>query len=162
MIKNCIQIWASKKTSLTVLTVGLFLLWPSATHARLGGNLGVGFIAGQPSGINGKLWLGETTAIDGTLGFNVFENEISLNADYLWHDFELIRIPQGQMPLYYGMGLWTVIQNHGAFGVRGVVGVEYLFPTAPLDAFFEIAPGISILPGTDFHAEAGIGMRYFF
>lgn len=138
------------------------LLLPAQGQARLGGDMGVGFIAGTHSGIDGKIWMGENNALDLALGYNTFDNWLSLNADYLWHEFNLIRIPKGQMPLFYGMGLWAAVANHGAIGVRGVVGLEYLFPSAPFDAFVELAPGISVLPSTDFGFDAGIGMRYFF
>jgi hypothetical protein len=130
--------------------------------ARTGGDLGVGFVAGNPTGLSGKIWLGETNALDLTMGLNVREDWLSLNADYLWHDFGLFSVPQGQLPLFYGMGVWAAVANRGAIGVRGVIGIEYLFSNAPLDAFFEICPGISVLPETDFGFDAGIGMRYFF
>lgn len=142
------------------LAVALFL--PVSGQARQGGDVGVGFIAGKPAGLDAKIWMGENNALDLILGYNAFDNWISLNADYLWHDFGLFEIPSGQLPLFYGMGLWAAIANHGAIGVRGVVGIEYLFPKAPLDAFFELAPGISVLPSTEFGIDAGIGMRYFF
>ncbi len=141
-----------------MLMIGLAL--PS--QARTGGDMGVGFIAGNPSGLSGKIWLGETNALDLTLGLNVLENWLALNADYLWHEFGLIPVPQGKLPVFYGMGVWAALANHGGIGVRGVVGIEYLFPNAPLDAFFEICPGISVLPGTHFGADVGLGMRYFF
>lgn len=140
----------------------LLVFLPTQSQARLGGDLGLGFVAGSPSGLSGKIWLNQTNALDCALGINVFENWLSLNADYLWHDFSLIQIPRGQLPLFYGMGIWAAVANHGAIGVRGVVGLEYLFPTAPLDAFIEICPGISVLPGTSLSAGGGVGMRYFF
>ncbi len=138
------------------------LLLPASGHARLGGNMGVGFVAGKPSGLSSKIWLNDNNALDLTLGYNVFDNWLGLNADYLWHEFDLFRVPKGQLPLFYGMGLWAAVANHGAIGVRGVVGIEYLFPSAPFDAFFELAPGISVLPSTDLNFDAGLGMRYFF
>jgi hypothetical protein len=135
---------------------------PLNGHARQGGNLGLGFIAGNPSGLSGKLWLGEANALDFIVGFDLVDDHISLNADYVWHEFGLIPVNRGQMPLYYGMGLWTSVARHAAFGARGVVGIEYIFQNAPLDAFLELAPGTSILPRTRFDVDAGIGMRFFF
>lgn len=135
---------------------------PMQTHARQGGNLGLGFIAGDPSGLSGKLWLSETNAIDFIAGFSVRNDWVFLNADYVWHEFGLIPVSRGQLPLYYGMGIWTSIANHAAIGARGVVGLEYLFANAPLDAFIEIGPGTSILPSTHFDIWGGLGMRFFF
>jgi hypothetical protein len=143
-----------------VLVICLFL--PSQSNAKQGGDVGVGLVIGKPAGLSGKVWLGETNALDLTLGFNVLDDWMSLNADYVWHDFSLFQVPQGSLPLYYGMGIWAAIANHGGVGVRGVVGIDYLFAKAPLDAFFEICPGISIIPGTHVGVDAGLGMRYFF
>lgn len=140
----------------------LLIGWTLPIHARTGGDMGVGFVAGNSSGLSGKIWLGETNALDLTLGLNVLDNWLALNADYLWHEFGLISVPQGKLPVFYGMGVWAALANHGGIGVRGVVGIEYLFPNAPLDAFFEICPGISVLPRTHFGADVGLGMRYFF
>lgn len=142
------------------LAAALFL--PAQGQARLGGDMGVGFIAGVHSGLSSKIWMGDNNALDLGLGYNVYENWLSLNADYLWHEFDIIRVPKGQLPLFYGMGLWAAVANHGAIGVRGVVGLEYLFPSAPFDAFVELAPGISVIPSTNFGFDAGVGMRYFF
>ena len=132
-------------------------------QARQGGNLGLGFIAGDPSGISGKIWLNDQNALDLIAGFNVQEDWISLNADYVWHEFSLFPVRVGQLPLYYGMGVWTAIAKHApALGAHGVVGIEYLFPSAPLDVFLELGPGTSILPSTRFGMSGGLGMRFFF
>jgi hypothetical protein len=130
-------------------------------HTRMGGNFGLGIIAGLPTGVSGKLWLNNTNAVDMILGFG--QNYLEARADYVWHDYNLFPVPSGQLPLYYGMGAGMAISNGGpGLMARGVVGIEYLFPHAPLDAFFELGPGIRFFPGTDLDMTAGIGMRYFF
>ncbi|MDB5104795.1 MAG: hypothetical protein JWP91_2484 [Fibrobacteres bacterium] len=146
---------------------------PAEVQARQGGNFGAGFIAGDPSGLSGKLWLSDVNALDFIAGFSIRNDNydrnnrndrndwLSLNVDYVWHEFGLIQVSQGQMPLYYGMGVWTLIP-YAALGVRGVVGIEYLFPSAPLDVFLEIGPGASILPATGVGLSGGLGMRYYF
>jgi hypothetical protein len=133
------------------------------SHARLGGNLGLGFVAGAPSGISGKLWLNNINAIDMILGFNPYNDYLELRGDYVWHEMNLIPVRAGQMPLYYGMGAGLVISDGGpGLLARGVVGLEYLFPSAPLDVFVELGPGIRIFPATDVDISAGLGMRFFF
>lgn len=148
--------------ALGAFTALALLSAPATVHARLGGNFGAGFIAGDPSGLSGKLWLNDKNALDFSAGFSVQDDWISLGADYVWHEFGLIPVPQGQLPLYYGMGVWTSVARNAAIGARGVVGLEYLFPSAPLDVFVEIGPGASILPSTGFGLSGGLGMRYFF
>jgi hypothetical protein len=146
-----------------IVLLALFMVSAQTkVNAKQGGDLGMGFVGGVPTGVSGKLWLGETNALDFILGMNFLEDWVSLNADYVWHDFSLFEVPQGQLPLYYGMGPWATIATHAAIGIRGVVGIEYLFANAPLDAFFEICPSISVLPGTSFTVDAGLGMRFFF
>ena len=160
-----IQSQFSKKFCLkifVVLLLGLIFCAPKKTEARLGGPLGLGFVAGLPSGISGKYWLNDHNAIDGVIGYNAWDKWLLLNADYVFHEYELIRVPQGQLPLYYGIGAWAAIANHAAIGIHGVVGLDYLFPGAPIDAFIELAPGTSILPGTEFNMGAGVGARFFF
>ncbi len=91
----------------------LLIGWTLPIHARTGGDMGVGFVAGNSSGLSGKIWLGETNALDLTLGLNVLDNWLALNADYLWHEFGLISVPQGKLPVFYGMGVWAALANQG-------------------------------------------------
>lgn len=132
-------------------------------HARKGGDVGVGFIAGDPTGISGKIWLSNTNALDLIAGFSTSSEYIELRADYVWHEFSLFPVKSGQLPLYYGMGLGTAIaRNAPVLSVRGVVGIEYLFATAPLDVFLELGPGAAIIPDSRFDFSGGLGMRFFF
>jgi|SRR5690606_1372600 len=140
----------------------LALALPSSGHARQGGNLGLGIVAGKPSGVSARLWVGNRNTIDFIAGFDIYNDRVSLNADYAWHEFDLFPVRRGQLPLYYGMGVWTSVSNDPSVGARGKVGIAYLFPNAPLDAFFELGPSASILPSTGFGLDAGLGMRFFF
>jgi hypothetical protein len=147
----------------TIASAILIAIAAAPGHARQGGDLGLGFIAGDPSGLSGKIWLGDNNALDLIAGFSAQNDWIRLHADYVWHEFSLFPVRAGQLPLYYGMGLWTAIAKHApALGARGVVGIEYLFPSAPLDVFLELGPGASILPETEFGITGGLGMRFFF
>jgi hypothetical protein len=140
----------------------LALTLPLGGHARQGGNLGLGIVAGNPSGVSSRLWVGNRNSIDFIAGFDLYHDRVSINADYVWHEFGLFPVRRGQLPLYYGMGLWTSVSNDPAMGARGKVGIAYLFPNAPLDAFFELGPSAAILPSTGFGLDAGLGMRFFF
>jgi hypothetical protein len=148
--------------ALCALAAFVLLSVPAPVGARQGGDFGVGVIAGEPSGVSGKLWLNGTNALDFIAGFSIREDWISLNADYVWHDFNIIPVSRGQLPLYYGIGAWTSVSSNAAIGARGVVGIEYLFPNAPLDVFLEIGPGTAILPETHFGLSGGLGMRFYF
>jgi hypothetical protein len=87
---------------------------------------------------------------------------LGVHADYLWHNFGLFKVSKGKLPLYYGLGLSGVLASDFVLGVRGVVGLDYMFKGVPLDLFFEAAPTLNLIPGTDFDVGFGLGMRYFF
>lgn len=148
---------------LTLIAAAWLALAAVPGNARTGGDFGLGFIAGAPSGLSGKYWLNNLNAIDMILGFNPYNDYLELRADYVWHEMDLFPVRAGQLPLYYGMGAGMTVHDGGpGLLARGVVGIEYLFPRAPLDAFFELGPGIRVFPATDFDISAGLGMRFYF
>jgi hypothetical protein len=150
------------KLALCAIAALALLSAPAAVEARQGGQFGAGIVAGDPSGLSGKLWLNDKNALDFIAGFSLQNDWIYVNCDYVWHEFGLIPVNAGQLPLYYGMGVWTSVSNNAAIGARGVVGLEYLFPSAPLDVFVEIGPGAAIIPETHFGLTGGLGMRFYF
>jgi hypothetical protein len=124
---------------------------------------GVGFIAGNPTGISLKGWAGKTTAYDAALAWHLGDNSaLEIHADFLWHNYGLFKVSKGKLPLYYGLGLSGVLVSDFVLGVRGVAGLDYMFKGVPLDLFFEVAPTLNLIPGTDFDVGFGLGMRYFF
>lgn len=127
------------------------------------GNFGLGVVLGEPAGISAKLWLGGTSAIDGTVAWSFAQNPaVSVHADYLFHFFDLITVPEGRLPLYVGIGGAVSISDDPDVGVRVPVGITYLFDAAPLDLFLEIAPILLLFPATTFDFSGGIGIRYYF
>lgn len=157
-----VQSHSLKRSCLFTAALLAMALWPARIEAKQSGDFGLGFIAGDPSGLSGKLWLSPDNALDFLGGFSILDDRISLNVDYVWHEWNLIPVNKGQLPLYYGMGVGTTVASHAFIGVRGVVGLEYLFPNAPLDVFLELGPGAAILPSTEFTMSGGLGMRFFF
>ena len=54
---------------------------------------GIGVILGNPTGFTAKLWTGEKTAIDASLGYQFGNiNSLYLSADFLIHQFNFIQI----------------------------------------------------------------------
>jgi hypothetical protein len=82
--------------------------------------------------------------------------------DYVWHDFELIRVSSGRLPLYYGIGGRAVFSDDPLVGVRIPVGLDYQFANAPIDIFLEIVPILDLIPSTDFDLGGGLGIRFWF
>lgn len=145
------------------LVIGFFAVVVIAGSAAGQGNFGLGIIVGEPTGVSGKLWVSENTAFDGAAAW-AFSDEgaLHLHADYLFHDFDLIDVDKGKLPVYFGIGARVKFENKSKFGVRVPVGIAYLVQDAPIDLFFELVPLLDLVPDTDFAFNAAIGVRYFF
>ncbi len=147
-----------------VIAVASMFLAPSLFAQDKG--LGVGVIIGQPTGFSVKSWLNENNAIDFGLGFSFAKNDsrVHIHADYLWHSFTAIHSTE-KFVLYYGPGLKLKTGKHNedaVLGIRGVLGLEWMARTAPIDVFLEVAPVMELVPGTGFNMDAGFGARYYF
>jgi len=124
---------------------------------------GIGIILGEPTGLSGKLWLTQKTAVDGALAWSLWDGgAVHIHADFLVHNFNLINVSQGQLPLYIGIGPRIKLANDPMLGVRVPFGLAYLFGSAPLDVFLELVPILELIPASDFHFNSAIGIRYFF
>lgn len=124
--------------------------------------VGIGVVLGEPTGLSGKIWTGEKTAIDAALAWSFAgRGFIHMHADLLIHSFA-IDVDQGQLPLYLGIGAKLEIGSSFGAGIRVPLGVAYLFESAPVDAFFELVPVFNMIPATVISLEGGVGIRYFF
>lgn len=144
-----------------VLSLSL-LLFISTINAQNKG-AGLGLIIGEPTGFSFKYWMSSTTAVDAALAWSfVDDGAFHIHADYILHSFDLIRIPEGKMPFYYGIGGRLKTSDDARLGVRVPLGLAYLFQKAPVDIFLEVVPILDLTPKTDFKINAAIGARYFF
>lgn len=124
---------------------------------------GLGLIIGEPTGFSFKYWMSSTSAVDAALAWSFVDNgAFHIHADYLLHSFDLIRVPEGKMPFYYGIGGRLKTTDDARLGVRVPLGLAYLFQKAPVDIFLEVVPILDLTPQTDFRINAAIGARYFF
>jgi hypothetical protein len=146
----------------TVLVIlGVCLLAPALTAQQSG--FGLGVMLGEPTGISAKLWLGQTTALDGVVAWSFVNNPaISVHADYLFHFFDVFSVKEGTIPLYAGIGGMVSIGPEPDVGVRIPFGAAYLFETVPLDIFLEVAPIFLLIPATAFDFSGGLGVRFYF
>jgi hypothetical protein len=88
-----------------------------------------------------------------------------LHGDVLWHDFDLIPVSQGRLPLYFGVGGLVRVRDdnyNNQIGVRAPVGLSYMFDNLPVDVFVEVAPAIDLTPAVRGEVTGGIGIRYWF
>jgi hypothetical protein len=172
----------SIKSILTALTLGAAALTANATPASEG--FGIGVILGSPSGLSLKIPASPANSINVIAGWDLDDNDgrwendeccssFYIGGDYIFYNYNLIRVNQGRMPLYYGPGLNASFWNgpngpndddndNFRIGLRIALGLEYQFATAPFDIFVEIAPGVTVVPATYAYVSAGIGTRFFF
>lgn len=152
-----------------VVSIILLLSFCGQAPAQPGG-FGAGMILGEPTGISFKNWLDYSKALDFAIAWS-FEgdNSLTLHADYLNHNFRLIKVDKGSLPFYYGIGARIKFgdddhpdDDETRFGVRVPLGLAYLFGNVTLDLFAEIVPILELVPETDFILNAAVGIRFFF
>jgi hypothetical protein len=150
-------------TSSSALATNPAYRYPSASDMQ--GRFGVGVIFGEPTGVSLKYFITDTIAVDGGVGWAFHHHtDLHLHSDILWHDFDLIPVPEGKLPLYFGVGVRLKVEDHAddRFGIRVPVGVSYLFERLPIDIFAEIAPVLDLAPSTRGGLTAGVGVRWWF
>ena len=172
---NILKILSALKNFGTIILFFLILSFFNANSAfPQTRQFGAGIIIGEPTGISLKYWLSGESALDLALAWSFSgDDSFHLHGDYLIHNFGLIQIPKGRLPLYYGIG--ARYRSHeekhrrndnrhseNIFGVRVPVGLAYLFADITLDIFLEIVPVVNLIPDTDFNLDFALGARYFF
>ena len=143
--------------------------WPSPIANNYVGRFGAGIILGEPTGASLKYWLNDGMAVDGAVGAS-YDHEAHhdasfyLHGDLLWHNFDLLPVPRGQLPVYVGAGGLVRFRHDedNEVGLRIPVGISYLFDNIPVDIFAEVAPAIDVAPGIRGEIMGGIGARFWF
>jgi hypothetical protein len=124
---------------------------------------GAGIMLGDPTGISLKSWISKTKAWDGGIAWGLGRDDaLYLHGDLLYHKFNFIPVQEGKLPLYYGAGIRLLFAHESHLGVRGVVGLDYMFAGIPLDLFLELAPVLDLVPATELNMNGALGIRYFF
>ena len=113
-------------------------------------NIEAGIAIGRPAGITGKYFVTDTDAVDAGMGFGP---DFMVDFDYLMHNFTALKVSEGEMPFYYGVGL---LFGRDIFCMQLKAGLEYSFETNPLGIFIEAAPAF----GSDFIFQGCVGVRY--
>lgn len=133
-------------------------------------NYELGIEAGSPTGISGKMSLGNNRAVDGLLAFSLVNDYgLNIHSDYLIENAKSFEI-EGPVPLelFYGIGGRFVSVKKGhydgrlGFGPRAPIGIEYNLNNPNIDFFAEVALAFNIFPETNLDLEGGIGIRYRF
>lgn len=132
--------------------------------------VGLGIIIGEPTGISLKSFLSPNTAFDAGFAWSFIDNgSFHIHGDFLVHDYSLLRVSSGRMPVYYGIGGRIKLKNESRgrssdekFGIRIPVGFAYEFPGDKVDMFLEVVPVLDVTPETKVNFNAAVGARYYF
>jgi len=155
----------------------------STSRYTSNGKFGLGIELGAPAGLNGKLFLSPSTALNFGVGW-LYDNYyrdgegVHLYLDHLWHPFAITENPTFKLPFYVGVGgaFWSFRDRrddpryddrYAALGVRVPVGVSFDFNNIPLDVFAQLTLVVDVYfngyrdrfgPGI----LGSVGARYWF
>lgn len=152
-----------RKIVVPLLVVLAALAGPASAQRK---QVGLGFIIGEPTGVDLKIFFDRTNALELALAWSLSDdNDLHIQGDYLWHRYDLINLDnRDEMPLFFGVGGRIILIDHvdDVVGIRFPVGLDYIFANYPFDIFVEIVPILDLAPDTDFDLEGAIGARFWF
>lgn len=125
---------------------------------------GAGIIVGLASGLSLKNWIDSIGAIQIDAFWNFDYGAFGVGVAYLFHNFSLITgVQDSKIPVYFGIKGWGAFSADAAvIGVQVPLGIVWIPRAAPIDVFLQFEPGLSLIPGTRWAYNAGIGIRYYF
>ncbi|MFW5711994.1 MAG: hypothetical protein ACOC7X_00135 [Spirochaetota bacterium] len=125
-------------------------------------NFGLGAVVGEPTGITGKMFLSDNSAVDATLSWSFVKDKLYVHSDYLHHIPGVFGPDVPELLVYTGIGGMIELKEDPEIGVRIPLGLSYTIPDTPLELFFELAPVVLLAPETTVDLTGGLGARYYF
>jgi hypothetical protein len=154
-----------KRIAIIMVLLGLAATLAQPADAKPRGNFGLGIIVGEPTGIDMKWFLNDENAIEAAVAWSTSGNSaVHIQADYLFHFYEWIKVSKGMLPVFFGIGgrFAFVDEGDNSLGIRIPVGLDYEFAGGVVDVFGELVPVLELTPDTDFELEGAIGVRFWF
>ncbi|MBN1897938.1 MAG: DUF3996 domain-containing protein [Spirochaetes bacterium] len=142
---------------LLIALMAVFIISFMGTTAQASNSgTGIGIIIGEPTGLSLKFGNFPVLGIAWS-----FDEYIHLHCDYWLKNAYL----GGPFDWFIGVGGKLLIYESGkddniGLGLRIPIGLQ-LFVVDNLEIFGEVAPGILLIPNTDFDIDAGIGLRFY-
>lgn len=155
------------KKSILIIAAGFIILTFANTAQAQSGDIAVGAIINDPTGLSIKGWVTDDIAIDGALAFNLGDNfsSVYLHSNVLFHSEsvnEKFGVDGSNFDMYYGAGLRLILGDvDDVAGIRFPGGFSYRFEDTPLVTFFEIAPVIDFAPDGRLQFDGAIGARFY-
>ncbi len=156
--------------SLRLAVAGALLLACGAGPCG-GEPLGVGIIAGDPTGLCAKTRLARGGYAAAAVAWTFRSHgAVHLHADYLRHRdlTEAARthldgdVAQARPALHYGLGGQVRAGDQNRASLRLPIGLTGFAPAAPVDFFVELVPLLDLAPATRLDLGAAVGARYYF
>jgi hypothetical protein len=144
----------------SLMILFIFLLSLPAFASKMG----LGISLGNPTGLNGKYWLTEKTAVDAGLAMSFGKHaNFSLHSDYLFHkEGEFYFNDDHPLDLYYGIGARMEFADDIEIGVRLPVGLAHRVENNKADMFAEVAPILDFISRKGLELHILFGARYYF
>lgn len=146
------------------LVFGVFLVvaasaWTQQMETQ---SFAAGVSLGQPTGITVKAGVNGPWAVDAAAAWSLLGNAAYLHGSVLNHFTSLDVLKTGSLWVYAGGR--AAVDFGVKFGLSALVpvGLSYLLDGFPGEIFLEIAPGLRILPATEFDIGGAVGFRYIF
>lgn len=138
----------------------------TSSTVAMAGRFGAGLTFGEPIGASAKYFITDVTAVQGSLGWSFADHsQLYLDAAVTWNDYDLLKVRNGAMPVYIGVGPLLRIKDDGfsnEAGIRVPIGASYFFERMPVEIFAEIGPALDVAPVMRGEITGGIGIRYWF
>lgn len=148
-----------KKAALMIIILGCL----AGLSFGQNGDIGLGIILGEPTGLSAKMWTGKTTALDAGAAWSfVSGGFFQVHGDLLFHNFDLFKVETGKMALYYGFGGRVKFADQTIVSVRVPIGISYQFEKTAIELFLEVVPMLDLVPATEVGISGGAGFRYYF
>lgn len=125
----------------------------------------LGVIAGEPTGLSFRTWLGGQTAFTAAAAWSfVDESALHVHGDLTRRVPGFIDTDSNDIGFYYGLGGLAEFDDNSEdrLAVRAPLGLDFLMESAPIVFFGEIAPVLDVAPDTEVRANGAIGARYVF
>jgi hypothetical protein len=161
---------------LILIVYAVIFISSSYAQSPEGKNFGFGLMVGDPTGLTIKFWTQRSSAIVIDVGGSYFGSP-RIGIDYLWH-FNAFRSNVtklyagfgGALGIGEGKGLYYS-NNEGRFyfrthnglgtGARGVIGVNFIPQSAPLEIFLELGMLVGLTPSFGSAFDSGLGIRFY-
>ena len=156
-----------------VVSAVLLFSTPAAHADAFGKNIGLGPELGSPTGVAMKWFFNGPHSLEAAAGVGFWDKAaFHVHGDYVY-SLRVVSNKELDMDLTPGVG--PFIQFHEAGKKHGPVDLGFRVPFgldfmvkhfaaqgAPIDFFFQIAPGARFVGGVGFYMDGGIGGRYYF